>query len=288
MTLEYWFMLPAAALFSTMAMAFGVGSATFHTPFLILALGLSPEVAIASGLMAEVFGFASGIIAYSRRKLIDYRLGLMLLLATMPMAVLGAWIAGQVDPRILKVLLGVGLLIVALSFLRSPGKDKKKVPRIVCEGEDKCTRSKDNRCLTTAEGETYCYTFCHRYEGFSLAGLGGLFLGMISTGLGELDDYFFLKRCRMPSSVAVATSVFIIAFTALAGSAGHIVQFAEAGRGELSIALSIALFAVPGAIIGAQLGARVSVRISERVLVRSMGILFLVVGGLTLGEAFLR
>jgi len=288
MTLEYWFMLPAAALFSAMAMAFGVGSATFHTPFLILVLGMSPEVAIASGLMAEVFGFASGISAYARRKLIDYRLGLALLMATMPMAVLGAWIAGMVDARVLKLLLGVGLLIVALSFLRSPGKDKKKVPRLVCKGEETCTRAKNDRCITTADGEQFCYTFCHRYEGLSLAGLGGLFLGMISTGLGELDDYFFLRRCRMPSSVAVATSVFVIAFTALAGSAGHIAQFAQAGSEELPTALGIGVFAVPGAILGAQLGARVSSRIPERLLVRTMGLLFLLVGGLTLGEALLR
>jgi len=287
MTLEYWFMLPVAALFSALAMAFGVGSATFQTPFLILALGLSPEVAIGSGLLAEVFGFASGIIAYSRRRLIDYRLGLMLLVATMPMAVLGAWVAGVVDADILKLLLGGGLFIVAVSFLRTPGKDKKKVPRLVCDEEDKCTRFKAERCITTAEGHRYCYTFCHRYQGFSLAGLGGLFLGMISTGLGELDDYFFLRRCRMPSNVAVATSVFIIAFTALAGSGGHIVRFAQAGGDELSTVLGIAAFAVPGAIVGALLGVRVSVRIPEKVLVRSMGILFLVVAGLTLGEAFL-
>ena len=69
MTLEYWFMLPVATVIATIAMASGIGGATFFTPFLILALKLPPEVAIGTGLITEVFGFASGVYAYARKKL---------------------------------------------------------------------------------------------------------------------------------------------------------------------------------------------------------------------------
>ena len=55
------------------------------------------------------------------------------------------------------------------------------------------------------------------------AGTGGLFVGLISTGLGELNGYFLLRRCRVPSRVAVAIGVFIVAFTALSAAAGHLV-----------------------------------------------------------------
>ena len=67
----------------------GVEGATFFTPTFILALGLSPEIAIGTGLITEVFGFASGLSAYARRRLIDYRLGGSLLIVTIPMALLG-------------------------------------------------------------------------------------------------------------------------------------------------------------------------------------------------------
>ena len=60
MTLEYWNMVPAAVLIATVAMASGIGGATFFSPLFILALGLPPEVAIGTGLITEVFGFASG------------------------------------------------------------------------------------------------------------------------------------------------------------------------------------------------------------------------------------
>ena len=70
MTLEYWFMFPISILIATTAMASGVEGATFFTPLFILALGLSPEIAIGTGLITEVFGFASGLYAYARKRLI--------------------------------------------------------------------------------------------------------------------------------------------------------------------------------------------------------------------------
>jgi len=57
----------------------------------MLGLGLPPEIAIGAGLITEVFGFASGVLAYARKRLIDYKLGLSLLVVTIPLALLGTW-----------------------------------------------------------------------------------------------------------------------------------------------------------------------------------------------------
>jgi uncharacterized membrane protein YfcA len=70
-------------------MASGVGGATFFSPIFILGLGLPAEVAIGTGLITEVFGFASGLIAYIRKRLIDFSLGLTLLVVTVPLALIG-------------------------------------------------------------------------------------------------------------------------------------------------------------------------------------------------------
>lgn len=75
MSLEYWYMFPVSILIATTAMASGVGGATFFSPIFILALRLPPEVAIGIALITEVFGFASGVFAYAKKRLIDYRLG---------------------------------------------------------------------------------------------------------------------------------------------------------------------------------------------------------------------
>ena len=285
MTLQYWFMFPIAVLIATVAMASGVGGATFFSPLFILALGLPPEVAIGTGLITEVFGFASGVFAYARKRLIDYRLGLALLMATIPTALLGTWVAGWMDPDILKVVLGVGLFVVALSFLRAP--EHKDVKRMDAAIEEEYGGEKAETCLLTAEGEEIHYTVCSRTEGRLIAGVGGLFVGMISTGLGELNGYFLMQRCRVPSKVSVATSVFVVAITALVASGGHMVRFVHSGGDTINTVLSIVLFTVPGVILGAQLGSRVASRIPQRALERGLGVLFILVAALTLGEVIL-
>ena len=69
MSFEYWFMFPVAILVATTAMASGVEGATFFTPIFLLVLGLPIEVAIGTGLITEVFGFASGASSASSSSL---------------------------------------------------------------------------------------------------------------------------------------------------------------------------------------------------------------------------
>jgi uncharacterized membrane protein YfcA len=283
MTLQFWYMLPVAILIATTAMASGVGGATFLSPIFILALGLTPEVAIGTGLITEVFGFASGLYAYARKRLIDYHLGLNLLLFTIPMALLGTWVAGSINPIILKVVLGTGLFFVALSFLRAP--EQKDIIHMDTLIERENGGEKAETCLSTAHDERICYTVCNKNEGRLIAGVGGLFVGMISTGLGELNGYFLLQRCRVPSKVSVATSVFVVALTALSAAAGHFVRFTQTRIEVLSTVFSIIIFTVPGVIIGAQIGSHIASRITQRKLERALGVLFIIVAALTLGEA---
>jgi hypothetical protein len=121
-----------------------------------------------------------------------------------------------------------------------------------------------------------------------IAGVGGLFIGMISTGLGELNGYFLLQRCRVPSRVAVATSVFVVAVTALVASTGHFIKFVQTGGDTLNTVLSLVIFTVPGVIIGGQIGPAVSSRISQHTLERGLAALFIIVAALMLGEVILR
>ena len=107
---------------------------------------------------------------------------------------------------------------------------------------------------------------------------------MISTGLGELNGYFLMQRCRVPSKVSVATSVFVVALTALSAASGHLIQFMQAGEEVLHLVFSIVIFTVTVVIPGAQLGSLVASRIPQHTLEISLGILFILVAFLTLGE----
>jgi hypothetical protein len=208
-----------------------------------------------------------------------------LLIVTIPLALIGTWVAGFVDSEILKVILGVGLFAVALSFLRAPKHHDVVIMDDVIEDEYGGERAET--CLITSDGEQICYKVCNKNEGRLISGVGGLFVGMISTGLGELNGYFLLQRCRVPSAVSVATSVFVVAFTAFAAATGHLAQFIQAGPDVMQVVLSVVIFTVPGVIIGAQLGSRVARYISQDTLERALGVLFVLVAALTLGEALL-
>ena len=111
---------------------------------------------------------------------------------------------------------------------------------------------------------------------------------MISTGLGELNGYFLLRRCRVPSRVAVGTSVFVVAVTVLLASTGHFIKFTQAGGETLGTVLSLVFFTIPGVIVGGQLGPFVADRISQRTLERGLAVLFILVASLMIGEIILR
>jgi len=284
MSAEFWFMLPVGIVIATVAMASGVGGATFFSPLFILGLGLSPELAIGSGLVVEVFGFSSGVYAYVKKKLIDYQVGGMLLSATVPAAIIGVVVAHYADADILKIILAMGLFAVAVSFLRAPDEElEEKLEEMADEDPDSA-----ESCLVSADGKEFCYTVNNTTEGRLISGIGGLFLGMVSSGLGELNGYFLLQRCRVPSSVAVATSVFVVAITAFIASVGHAIQIGQGGLGTLTTMGHLLLFTVPGVVIGAQLGPRLAKRVSDRAMEIGLGILFTITASLLLFEAGLH
>ncbi len=284
MSLEFWYMLPIGIVIATIAMGSGVGGATFFSPLFILGLGLSPELAVGSGLVVEVFGFGSGVYAYVRRQLIDYKVGGMLLSATVPAAVAGVVIAHFADADILKIILGMGLFAIAASFLRAPDEETEAALNEMAHEDP----TEAETCLVTADDEEICYTVCNTTEGRFISGIGGLFVGMVSSGLGELNGYFLLQRCRVPSSVSVATSVFVVAITALVASAGHIFQVAQGGLTGLTTMGNLLLFTVPGVVIGAQLGPELAKRVPDRIMEIGLGILFTITAGLLLFEAGLH
>ena len=279
--LTYWYLMPVSIIFATLATTIGVGGATFFSPFFILVLKLRPSVAIGTALITEVFGFTSGILGYSHKKLIDYKLGIKVLVGTIPLAVLGAIFSHLVKSDYLKIIFGVGLIILAIKFLQKPDSEET---RMLDKAIKQDYGKKGKTTITTRSGEIIRYTVCNVHKGRVITAVGGLFVGLISTGLGELNDFFFLRTCRIPSKVATGTSVLIVAATALVASLSHLRYFLVMGKPVLSNVLNMVIFTVPGVILGAQVGSVIASRIKSKFLEFYMSILFILIGFLTLGE----
>ena len=142
-----------------------------------------------------------------------------------------------------------------------------------------------NRVIVSREGERIEYQLCRRHEGRWFASLGGLLVGLISTGLGELNSYALVMRCRIPTKITVATSVVIVAVTALAAGTTHLAGFIQEGPTTMDQVVAIVSFTVPGVVIGGQLGPEITKRVPEKTLIKSLGWLFIAVALVTLAEA---
>ncbi|MGB3049953.1 MAG: sulfite exporter TauE/SafE family protein [Polyangiales bacterium] len=258
MSLEYWYLLPVSIGVATLAMASGIGGAVFFSPIFILWLKLDPTVAVGVALVTEFFGFSSGLVAYVRAKLIDYRLGAQLLVFSIPGAIVGVLSADLFPGIVLKTIFAVGLTFIGLQLFLSWRQEQKEAMDALIEAEAESSFASE---LVDRAGNTYRYTVCNKALGRTFAAIGGAFLGMISVGLAELQEYHLVARCKVPSPVAVGTSIFVVVITVLVASVGHVYGFAKEGEGVLDLAMQVAMFTVPGVLIGGQIGPRVQARV---------------------------
>jgi len=221
----YWFMLPISTLVATGAMLGGIGGAAMFMPiFLIIFPLLGPEYAIAGpvaaigvALLTEAFGFTSGLIGYLRRKLIDFKVAKSLIIVAVPSAIVGSLLSQFAEPDILKVLYGSLMLILTYIMLRRPtSKTKQKITKDTLDG--KFAHIGHERKITDSDGKVYNYHLCHPGKGKAFTGIGGFITGLMSVGIGEIVTPQLVKQCKMPVSIAAATSVFVIILTVAAAS----------------------------------------------------------------------
>ena len=266
--LGFWFLLPIGIVISSIAMMAGIGGALLFSPFFMLVLGLDPLTAFSASLVIEMFGFSSGVIGYWRQHSINFHVVKELLIYTIPATLMGVFI-GRFVPHIILTLIITGLMLyLAYRLLIIKEKCIPKHPHFtgVHKNHD------------------------HDYISLNLKAssfFGGLLLGMISAGLGEVNEFNFLKKLRLSIPLASGTSVFLVALSAIIGVFFHgLFLFKEADLSIFSSILSLIIFTVPGVIIGAQIGVRLSKRIKPRIMHKGIGLLFLLLGLITLTLIF--
>lgn len=275
LSFEFWYLFPVAILISTIAMSTGIGGAVFFSPLFILALKLEPKIAVGAALITELFGFSSGLLAYYKAQLIDFKLAKNLLILSVPAAVIGAYYADAVPPIVLKAIFATGLVFIGFQLFNAWRKEEREKKE--AEHREEFATSYESE-LTDADGKKYRYTVCNRNMGRSFAMIGGAFVGMISVGLAELQEYHLVARCKVPTPVAVATSIFVVVITVLVASVGHFYEFAKEGGEVLNQVLSVVLFTVPGVILGGQIGPKLQKKLPEDKMKVGISILFILLG----------
>ena len=204
----------------------GLGGGIVIAPVLTF-LGLPPAAAASSSLMGAFGNIGAATLTHTLKRRIRYQLGLKLGLIATPGTVLGAWLAGVVEPSAFKILFGVALLAVcAYILIRSKMKARSM-------------------------GETILVMIVAAVSSFS-AGVVSSFFG-IGGGIVFVPLMMLVMGMTMKDGAAAAQPALLVIVAA--GIISHGVL------GHLDVGYSILLLI--GGFCGGLLGTRISHGLNE-------------------------
>lgn len=215
----------------------GMSAAGIISPMLLTFCGVQPYQAIGIGLASDVLASAISAWTYKKNKNLDVQNALVLLVCVLGMTIVGSIIAKLLPDQAMGGMSQFGLLAVGMKFLLKPGREMKEV-----------TTEMDSRqrLIKSVIGGLLVGFIC----GFVGAGGGMMLLFVLTTFLGyEIH-------------MAVGTSVFIMAFTALIGGVSHIVI---GGFPNMLCLILCIVFTLIWARIAALIANKVSAKVLSRV-----------------------
>ncbi|MDB5698690.1 MAG: sulfite exporter TauE/SafE family protein [Alphaproteobacteria bacterium] len=251
----------------------GVGGGFLTTPILIF-YGIPPAVAVASSATQITGTSVSGLLAYRRRKGVDYRMGMVLIAGGTVGAVAGGFLfrllqeLGQIDTAIALlyvVLLGsIGLLMAresatALGILKA--RERDRAPR----RHNPITAVLPMRWRFYQSG-----LYISPLAPLALGFVAGILTVLLGVGGGFIVVPAMIYLLGMSAQVVVGTSLMQI----LAVTAATTLIHATTTK---SVDIVLAVLLLLGSVVGAQFGARFAQRIKPEVLRLILAIVVLVV-----------
>jgi uncharacterized membrane protein YfcA len=232
---------------------FGVGGGFLMTPLLIL-VGIPASVAVANVPSHMAASSMSGVLSYWRRKLVDLGLGLVLLSGGMIGTAVGVWVfslllrAGQLDLVVglsYVVLLGIVGGIMLTESIRAVIRAHQGNPPIVKRPGTHAWFHGLPLKLRFRQSRIYVSAIPITVIGFGI----GFFGALMGIGGGFLLIPALIYLMRVPTTVSVATSLFLTVCTMMIAIVLHAVE-------NRTVDIVLALMLMIGGVIGAQFGAR--------------------------------
>ena len=249
----------------TLGTLIGAGGGFILIPVLLL---IYPDVSTGTvtsiSLAVVFFNALSGSWAYARMKRIDYRSGLIFAAATIPGAVAGALATDYVPRRIFDGLFGALMVAAAIYLFRNRIGASH---RTASGGGHLVTRR-----LVEASGAEHIYSFNLRI-GLWISLFVGCISSLLGIGGGIVHVPALVRLLNFPVHIATATSHFMLAIMALAGTAAHVAA-GTFGPGDVQRTLAIAA----GVLVGAQFGAALSTRLHGLWIIRGLALALAIAG----------
>jgi uncharacterized protein len=222
----------------------GLGGGFIVTPVLTLVFGADIRYAIGASIIAIIATSSGAAAAYVREGFTNLRVGVLLEIATVLGALLGASLTTVLPTHVIAVVFGLVLLQSAYLITR-PRVARVDPPR---SPDGLAARLRLDSSYPTPEGEL-AYRVHNVPAGFGLMGLAGVLSGLLGLGSGAVKVLAMDRVMRMPFKVSTATSNFMIGVTA-AASAGIYIRH---GYVDPGLAMPVVLGILGGSMVGARL-----------------------------------
>ncbi|MDJ0638259.1 MAG: sulfite exporter TauE/SafE family protein [Paracoccaceae bacterium] len=253
---------------------FGVGGGFLMTPLLFF-IGIPPAVAVATEANQIVASSFSGALAHLRRRTVDLRMGVVLLIGGLVGAALGVQIfnalkaVGQVDLLVrlcYVVFLGI---IGGLMFIESVNALRK-------------TRAGGATRKRRKHGLAHSLPFKMRFRTSGLyisvipPVVVGVFVGILAAIMGVGGGFIMVPAMiyilGMPTKVVVGTSLFQIIFVTGFTTLLHATT-------NFTVDIVLAVLLLLGGVIGAQVGTQIGARMKAESLRILLAVMVLAVCG---------
>jgi uncharacterized membrane protein YfcA len=241
---------------------FGVGGSFLAGPALF-AMGMRMNFVVGTDLCHIV---GKSIVAAGKHRTlgnVDFKLGLLMVMGTIPGAELGAQIIQRLK-RLKEVdtVVGIGFILVLLSISALVAWESWKTLRMHKQSSKKTSKKtkKDVSALGHVSKKIHAYRLppmislptsgveqVSIWAILAIAFMGGLFSGFLGGGAGYIRMPMMVFLLGVPTHVAVGTDLFEIIISAGYGTLTH------ALKGNVDI--MVALVMHTGAAVGAQIGA---------------------------------
>ena len=228
----------------------GGGGSILTVPILVYVAGFPAKEAIAASLFVVGITSIAGVISHARGGRVMWRTGFLFGLAGMVGAFVGGLIGGHAPGDWL--LIAFALMMVATSLAMLRGR-KEKAGGHAGPGESGELPLK--RILIDGS-------------------VVGLVTGLVGAGGGFLVVPALVLLGGLPMSVAVGTSLLVIAMKSFAGLAGYLTS--------VQLDWGLVLGVTAAAVVGSVIGGRLAGKVPEAALRKAFGWFVLVMGGFVL------
>ncbi|WP_298260627.1 sulfite exporter TauE/SafE family protein [uncultured Litoreibacter sp.] len=240
---------------------FGVGGGFLMTPLLFF-IGIPPAVAVATEANQIVASSFSGVLAHFKRRTVDLKMGVVLLIGGLTGAAIGVQVftilreMGQVD-LLVKLCYVVFLGIIGgLMFFESLRAIR---------------RSKSPTSVPVRKKHGFVHALPFKVK-FRTSGLYisvipplvvGLFVGILAAIMGVGGGFIMVPAMiyilGMPTKVVIGTSLFQIIFVTAFTTLLHATT-------NYTVDMALAVLLLVGGVVGAQIGTRIGVKLKAEQL----------------------